>query len=108
LSPRETPQPVSATYSLSSKLLIVTFDHQLERSACIDIANWSFVQNPTTKFTGTIPGDAAGRIVTVLLDSIVPVGLQSVGSEYDPPPCDIVGKNGLPAGSFTGFPTTLI
>jgi hypothetical protein len=104
----EPPLPVSAVFDLAAKLLTVTFDHVLQSSTSIDVANWTFVQNPTTKFAGTLPGVAAGNAITVTLDSIVPVGLQAVGTQYAPPPFDVIATNALTAAAFTAFPTTVV
>lgn len=104
LPPSEAPIPISATFDVSSEILIVRFDQPI-LPGILDPGNWS-VRAANERFPSTT-SIATDSIVTTIAGTAVP----EIGPNqcfYTPPPSDVIGQNALPALAFANFPVTLI
>lgn len=95
------PVPISATFSVITGSIVVTFDKALTPDAALDTKLWSARKN---SYVRTIANAvASGSTVTMATtQGAFQPGLDVVS--YAPPPFDLLGLNGRPVEAFLNYP----
>lgn len=106
--PPSPPQPLLATLSAATRILVVTFDKPLQPASTApgNWRCWANIGGSVFRHIATVAGTVAGSTATVqMVQDIGSSGLNRVN--YAAVPADVIGLNGLPAAAFTGFPLTV-
>lgn len=103
--PLKPPLILSAVYSTGTGLLTLTFDHPL-KAGTSHVGNW-FVREANNRRTPLAPLVISDFTVTGTLGlPLLDLGADVVN--YNPPPFDVVGLNGLRLEDFGDFPLTVV
>lgn len=104
------PVPVSATFSLATKLIVVNFDQPLVAGP-LNAANWeghSDIGAGLDKWTPVGVPQAVASRVQFISQTLAP-SFVTDQVDYRAPPFDVIGLvGGLPAAAFTGFLMTQV
>ena len=93
------PVPTRVLFNAGTGDFVVVFDKRLQPNPALNVLNWSATSGLATYWIGDSAAALHSRVVgSMILHTSGPLPGRL---EYNPPPFDLVGRNGLAVAAFS-------